>query len=100
MKYLGIALVYGYRWLIALCCPQARASSIRSCSQYAIDALKKYGLLVPGRAPAAALPSVESRWTTREHLRDREHLDLTSSATSSTGSTTRSDCPGRGRSSR
>ena len=45
MKYLGIALVYGYRWLIASLLPAGSCKFHPSCSQYAIDALKKYGLL-------------------------------------------------------
>ena len=45
MKYLGIALVYGYRWLIAPLLPAGSCKFQPSCSQYAIDALKKYGLL-------------------------------------------------------
>ena len=44
MKYFGIALVYAYRWLIAPLLPAGSCKFHPSCSQYAIDALKKYGL--------------------------------------------------------
>jgi putative membrane protein insertion efficiency factor len=43
MKYLGIALVYAYRGLIAPLLPAGSCKFHPSCSQYAIDALKKYG---------------------------------------------------------
>lgn len=45
MKYLGIALVYLYRWLISPLLPAGSCKFHPSCSQYAIDALKKYGLV-------------------------------------------------------
>ena len=45
MKYLGIALVYGYRWLISPLLPAGSCKFHPSCSQYAIDAMKKYGLV-------------------------------------------------------
>ena len=44
MKYLGIALVYGYRWLISPLLPAGSCKFHPSCSQYAIDALRKDGL--------------------------------------------------------
>jgi len=44
MKYFGIALVYSYRWLIAPLLPAGSCKFHPSCSQYAIDAMKKYGL--------------------------------------------------------
>jgi uncharacterized protein len=44
MKYLGIALVQAYRWtfspLLGDCCKY-----YPSCSEYALDALRRYGLL-------------------------------------------------------
>jgi uncharacterized protein len=45
MKYLGIAAVYAYRWLISPLLPAGSCKFHPSCSQYAIDALKKYGFL-------------------------------------------------------
>jgi len=42
---IGIALVYAYRWTIGLFVPAGRCKYYPSCSQYAIDALRKHGLL-------------------------------------------------------
>jgi putative membrane protein insertion efficiency factor len=41
----GIALVYVYRYTLGLLVPAGRCKYHPSCSQYAIDALRKYGLL-------------------------------------------------------
>ena len=40
MKYLGIALVYGYRYTLGVLVPRGTCKYHPSCSQYAIDALK------------------------------------------------------------
>jgi uncharacterized protein len=45
MRYAGIAAVYAYRWLIGPLVPAGTCKFHPSCSQYAIDALKKYGLV-------------------------------------------------------
>ena len=45
MKYLGIAAVYAYRYTFGLLMP-ASCKYHPSCSQYAIDALRKHGLVV------------------------------------------------------
>jgi uncharacterized protein len=45
MKYAGIAVVYAYRWLVSPLIPAGTCKYHPSCSQYAIDALKKYGLV-------------------------------------------------------
>jgi len=45
MKYPAIAVVYAYRWLISPLIPAGTCKYHPSCSQYAIDALKKYGLV-------------------------------------------------------
>jgi hypothetical protein len=45
VKYAGIAAVYAYRWLIGPLVPAGTCKYHPSCSQYAIDALKKYGLV-------------------------------------------------------
>ena len=42
---LGVALVYGYRWTIGLLVPAGQCKYHPSCSQYAIDALHKHGLI-------------------------------------------------------
>ena len=51
MKYLGIAAVYAYRYTFGLLMP-ATCKYHPSCSQYAIDALRKHGLVL-GSARAA-----------------------------------------------
>ena len=45
MRYLGIAAVYGYRYTFGLLLP-ATCKYHPSCSQYAIDALRKHGFVV------------------------------------------------------
>ncbi len=52
MKYLGIAFVYAYRWLVSPLLPAGSCKFQPSCSQYALDALRKHGL-VKGAAKAA-----------------------------------------------
>jgi putative membrane protein insertion efficiency factor len=52
MKYIGIALVYAYRFLVSPLLPPGSCKFHPSCSQYAIDALHKYGL-VKGSLKAA-----------------------------------------------
>jgi uncharacterized protein len=42
--YLGIALVYGYRYTFGVLFP-ASCKYHPSCSQYALDALRRYGLV-------------------------------------------------------
>ena len=47
MRYGGIALVYAWRYTIGLLLvPQGQCKYHPSCSQYAIDALRKHGLIV------------------------------------------------------
>jgi hypothetical protein len=45
MRYLGIALVYAYRVLLRPLVPPGRCKYHPSCSQYALDALRRYGLV-------------------------------------------------------
>ena len=52
MKYFGIALLYAYRWLVSPLLPAGSCKFHPSCSQYALDALRKHGLL-KGTAKAA-----------------------------------------------
>ena len=44
MKYLGIALVYAYRYTLGVLFPTS-CKYHPSCSQYALDALREYGLV-------------------------------------------------------
>jgi putative membrane protein insertion efficiency factor len=44
VRYAGIAAVYAYRWLVSPLHP-GTCKFHPSCSQYAIDALRKYGLV-------------------------------------------------------
>ena len=44
MRYAGIALVYVYRYSVGLLFP-GRCKYHPPCSQYAIDALRKHGLV-------------------------------------------------------
>ena len=44
MKYLAIGLVYVYRWTVSPLLGN-RCKYYPSCSQYALDALREYGLL-------------------------------------------------------
>jgi putative membrane protein insertion efficiency factor len=52
VKYLGIGLVRLYQLLVSPLLPAGTCKYHPSCSQYAIDALRKYGLVV-GSAKAA-----------------------------------------------
>jgi putative membrane protein insertion efficiency factor len=45
MKYLGIGLVHAWRWSFGLLTPQNTCKYHPTCSQYALDALHKHGLL-------------------------------------------------------
>jgi len=44
MKYLAMGLVYVYRWTVSPLLGN-RCKYYPSCSQYALDALREYGLL-------------------------------------------------------
>ena len=43
--YLGVALVYAYRLLLAPLVPAGTCKYHPTCSQYALDALRRHGLL-------------------------------------------------------
>ena len=44
MRWLGIALVYVYRYSVGLLLPSGSCKYHPSCSQYAIDAYREFGL--------------------------------------------------------
>jgi len=44
MKYVAMAPIYAYRWLVSPLLGN-RCKYYPSCSQYALDALREYGLL-------------------------------------------------------
>ena len=44
-SYLGIALVYAYRYTFGLFVPRGTCKYHPSCSEYALQALRKHGLL-------------------------------------------------------
>ena len=50
--YLGIGLVYAWRYTFGLLTPPGTCKYHPSCSQYALDAMRKHGLL-KGSAKAA-----------------------------------------------
>ena len=52
MRYLGIGLVYAYRYTFGVLVPRGTCKYHPSCSQYAIDALQEFGLF-KGSALAA-----------------------------------------------
>ena len=45
MKYLAIALVHAWRWTFGLLTPSGTCKYHPTCSQYALDALRRYGLV-------------------------------------------------------
>ena len=45
MRYVGVGLVYGYRYTFGLLVPAGTCKYHPSCSQYSLDALRQYGLI-------------------------------------------------------
>jgi len=48
VKYAGVALVFVWRWTLGLLTPAGTCKYHPSCSQYAIDALREFGLVRGG----------------------------------------------------
>jgi len=48
MRYLGIGLVYAWRYTLGLLTPASTCKYHPGCSQYAIDAFRTHGLLKGG----------------------------------------------------
>jgi hypothetical protein len=46
VRYLGIALIYVWRYTVGGLLPRGQCKYHPSCSQYAIDAVRKYGLVL------------------------------------------------------
>ena len=55
MKYAGIALVFVWRWTLGLLTPAGTCKYHPSCSQYAIDAFREFGLVRGGALAALRL---------------------------------------------
>ena len=62
-RYLGIALVYAWRYTLGLLTPAGTCKYHPSCSQYAIDALRAHGL-VKGSASRRGASSAATRGAT------------------------------------
>jgi putative membrane protein insertion efficiency factor len=45
VRHVGIALVHAWRWTLGLLTPRGTCKYHPSCSQYAIDVLREYGIV-------------------------------------------------------
>ena len=48
MRHVAVGLVHGYRWTLGALVPAGSCKYHPSCSQYALDAFRKHGVLRGG----------------------------------------------------
>ena len=72
MRYLGIALVYAWRYTFGLLTPEGTCKYHPSCSQYALDAFRELGLVRGGILAAWRILRCNP-WSHggADHVRDR-----------------------------
>ena len=77
MRYLGLGLVHAWRWTFGLLTPPGTCKYHPTCSQYAVDAIREWGVargvvlarlrLLQGDVPGAVALLEEAEGFVREH---------------------------------